>query len=129
MLGFGALGQFALGQASDPAVASVILGYDDSSSPERRKKRRKQQEEAVEEIAEKRLRLRGTIYDAIHPPEIFEPRQFDASIFARPNYPIVLPSDGMVSAVLRARMMEQQRKQALADQEEENDIAMLLGGA
>lgn len=128
MLGFSALGQFALGQASIQDVISATFILDDSASPERRKKRRKQQEDAVAEIAAKKEQLRGDIYDAIHPPQELVTPQLDASIFARPSYPMVLPNDPMVGSILQARMMEQRQRQMLADQEDENDIEMLLRG-
>ena len=128
MLGFGNLGAFALGQGPNSIVFLPQYVIDDVDTPERRKKRRKQQEDVVNEIALQKEARRGAIYDALHPPEEFETRQFDPSIFARPNFPIVLPNDQMVGAVLKARMRAAQHQQMLADQEDENDIEMLLKG-
>lgn len=128
MLGFGALGQFALGQGPNSIVFLPQLLIDDADTSERRKKRRQQQEDVINELALQKETRRGNIYDALHPPKEFETRQFDSSLFARPNFPIILPNDQIVGSILKARMMEAQRQQMLADQEDENDIEMLLKG-
>lgn len=128
MLGFGALGQFALGQGPESIVFRPQFIIDDADSAKRRKKRRQQQEEVINEIALRKEETRGAIYDALHPQEEFETREFNPSLFATPNFPIVLPSDQIVGSILKARLMAQQHQKMLADQEDENDIEMLLKG-
>lgn len=128
MLGFGAIGQFALGQTSAEYVIAAQFVLDDASSPERRRKRKKQQDEAFEEIALGREKLRGAIYDAIHPPEEVTAQPFNPGLLSRQAYPFVFPNDPMVGAVLSANLNEKQRLKILADMQDEDDIAMLLNG-
>lgn len=128
MLGLSAFGQFALGQTSAEYVIPPQYIIDDSASPERRKRRRKQQEDAVAEIVASKERLRGTIYDAIHPPEIFTPLDFNPGLLGIQSYPVISPNDPMVGAIMTARMSEKRRQQMLLDMQDEDDIEMLLRG-
>lgn len=128
MLGFGALGQFALGQVSTEAIFATQYLIDDAGAPERLRRQRKRQEEEIEAAQNSRDQLRGSIYDAIHPPQEFEPAQFNPGLFAQKSYPLIGPGDPMVNAVIMAAMNEKKRQKMQADMQEEDDIEMLLRG-